>query len=118
MMSCDVTSVGSPHHVALPYRQRRGCALSCHKATLQRSVVWHRPIGSPHYCSRPYEWLIGSALHCVRLSARLIGLNGVAGPHILQCLSGKGALVTRERVNLATCLGQINLSLFLSPAAH
>jgi hypothetical protein len=76
----------------------RGVLVSYHVTPpcCKLSVVWHRHVGSPHHCSRHYEWSSGPALHFVRMSARLAWLNDVICSHVLQCLSGERALVTRE----------------------
>jgi hypothetical protein len=95
MIFC-MASLAWGHHALSHCHIVRGMVVPCPVTPphCKQSVVWHRPVGSPHHYSRAYEWSTGPALHYVHLSACLVHLNSVACPHVLQCLSGEGALVT------------------------
>jgi hypothetical protein len=113
MMYC-VTSPAWVRHVLSHYHIVKGVVMSYFvtPSHCKWSMVWYRSVGSPHRCSRAYEWSTGPMLHCVRMSTRFTCLNDAACPHVLQCLSSEGALVTREhaweRASLAACLGQLS----------
>jgi hypothetical protein len=71
-----------------------------------QSAAWRRTVGSLDTVAEPGEWSIGSVLHCSRLSARLIGINCVACPHVLQAYDGSDI---RRLGNMRACVGNMRV---------
>jgi hypothetical protein len=79
------------------------CSTSC-PITLPRharSAICRRPVGSSHTIAVCYKWSTGLTQHFSRMSAYLVGHDGVTYPHVSQALVS-GFLKTRERA-LETC---------------